>query len=193
MIFWSIAIAVTAIACAALFYAAAGRTVNAGADEMADPDEHFRLLLAGIDQDEQSGKLDAAQALAARGELARELLRSKGESKGGRNRELGRAPLPAGLAAIVVISLGVYATLGRPDLPALPLSERPELAAGTMDLGEAITRIEARLAVAPDDLRGWRVIAPAYTQLGRFADAANAYRQVLALSGPNPDVETDLA
>src|SRR5690606_26250931 len=35
MIFWSIAIAVTAIACAALFYAARGRTVNVAGPELA--------------------------------------------------------------------------------------------------------------------------------------------------------------
>ena len=48
MIFWSIAIAVTAIACAALFYAGAGRTVNAAGSESSDPNSHFRQLLAGV-------------------------------------------------------------------------------------------------------------------------------------------------
>lgn len=192
MIFWSIAIAVTAIACAALFYAGAGRTVNAAGPDLADPNDHFRRLLSGIEADEQSGKLDADQAIAARGELARELLRSKGESRGV-TPDLGRAPLLAGLAGVAVISLGLYAVLGRPDLPAQPLAQRPELAAQSMDLGDAIARIEARLADAPDDVRGWQVIAPAYVEQGRFADAAEAYRRVIALSGPTPDLQTDLA
>ena len=65
MIFWSIAIAVTAIACAALFYAGVGRTVNAAGPDLADPNDHFRRLLAGIEADELSGKLDAEQAIAA--------------------------------------------------------------------------------------------------------------------------------
>lgn len=193
MIFWSIAIAVTAIACAALFYAAAGRTVNAAGPEIANPDDHFRLLLTGIDADEQAGKLDAEQALAARGELARELLRSKADSPRAGGGDLGRMPLLAGLGAIAVLGLGLYALLGQPQLPAQPLAERPELVAQSMDLGDAIARIEARLAQTPDDLRGWRVIAPAYIELGRPADAANAYRQVIALSGPTPDLQTDLA
>ena len=192
MIFWSIAIAVTAIACAALFYAGVGRTVNAAGPDLADPNDHFRRLLAGIEADELSGKLDAEQAIAARGELARELLRSKGESRGEAN-DLGRAPLFVGLVAVAVISLGLYATLGRPDLPTQPLSERPEIAARTMDMDDAIARIEARLAETPDDVRGWQVIAPAYVELGRFADAAEAYRRVIALSGPTADLQTDLA
>jgi cytochrome c-type biogenesis protein CcmH len=193
MIFWSVAIAVTAIACAALFYAAAGRAVNAPKAETVDPDHHFRLLLAGIAADEQSGKLDAAQALSARGELARELLRVKRESGGAIAKDFGRGPLLAGLAAIAVMSLGLYALLGSPDLPAQPLAERPEIAAQSMDLAEAVTRIEARLTEFPEELRGWEVVAPAYIELGRFADAANAYRQILALSGPTADLQTDLA
>ncbi|SMQ61164.1 cytochrome c-type biogenesis protein CcmH [Devosia lucknowensis] len=193
MIFWSIAIAVTAITCAALFYAAAGRTVNAAKPEMADPDEHFRLLLRGIELDEQSGKLDASQALAAKGELARELLKSRGESTARKSADLGRAPIAAGLAAVAAISLGLYAVIGRPDLPTQPLAERPELVAQAMDLDDAITRIEARLAEAPDDVRGWQVIAPAYVEQGRYAEAANAYRRVIALSGPSAELLTDLA
>ncbi len=193
MIFWSIAIAVTAIACAALFYAAAGRTVNAAPPEMADPDEHFRMLLSGIEADEQSGKLDPNQAAAARGELARELLRTRGEPQNRSTGQLGGAPLLAGLVAIAMMSLGIYAIQGRPDLPSQPLAERPELVAQNMDLGDAVARIEARLAEAPDDVRGWEVIAPAYIELGQYADAANAYRRVLALSGTTAEVQTRLA
>jgi cytochrome c-type biogenesis protein CcmH len=192
MIFWSIAIAVTAIACAALFYAGAGRTVNAAGPESDDPNDHFRRLLAGIEADEQSGKLDATQALEARGELAREMLRTKGESRG-EARDLGRAPLLVGLATVAVVSLGLYAVLGRPDLPAQPLAERSDVATRNLDMDDAIARIEARLAETPDDVRGWQVIAPAYVEMGRFADAAEAYRRVIALSGPTADLQTDLA
>lgn len=193
MIFWSIAIAVTAIACAALFYAAAGRMVNATGADLGGADAHFRVLLAGIDADEQSGKLEPAQALAARGELARELLRLKNEPAHASTRALGRLPVLIGLAAIAVISFGLYAVLGRPDLPAQPLSERADVAAQNIDLDAAITRIEAQLAQTPNDVRGWQVIAPAYIELGRFADAAEAYRRVIALSGATADLQTDLA
>ncbi|MDO8358664.1 MAG: c-type cytochrome biogenesis protein CcmI, partial [Devosia sp.] len=55
-----------------------------------------------------------------------------------------------------------------------------------------IKTIEARLAQAPDDLRGWQVIAPAYVQLGRYADAVRALRRVNELAPPTADTETDL-
>lgn len=193
MIFWSIAITVTAVACAALFYAAGRRTVNAAPPEMADANNQFRQILAGIDADEASGKLDPEQAVAARGELAREMLRARNEAKASQEGELSRPILAVGLVAIAALSFGLYALLGSPNLPASPLAERTDVMAQTMDMDDAIARIEARLASAPDDVRGWSVIAPAYVELGRFADAANAYRKVIDLSGATPDLQTDLA
>jgi len=193
MIFWSIAIAVTATACAALFYAAAGRTVNATGDEMTDHNRQYRMALEAIEIDERDGKLDPEQAVAAKGELAREILRNRSATAPVSARPLGMVPVLLGLAAPAVLSLGLYALLGRPDLPAQPLADRPELAAQSLNLSEAVARIEARLAQSPEDLRGWQVIAPAYAEMGRFADAARAYRRVLALSEPTAELQTNLA
>ena len=194
MIFWSIAIAVTAIACAVMFYAAAGRTVNAAGPELTDANAHFRQLLAGIDADLAAGKLGEAEAIAAKGELARELLRVKAD--GGINQpkgEVGRGVIGIGVALVAVIALGLYSVLGHPDLPTQPLAGRPEAVAQNIDLETAVSQIEAALARNPEDLRGWTVIAPAYVEIGRFADAVNAYRRILALSPPNAEVQTNLA
>ena len=45
---------------------------------------------------------------------------------------------------------------------------------------------------APDDRRGWEVLAPIYMQMGRFPDAAGAYRRVIQLGGDAPAVRADL-
>ena len=193
MIFWSIAIAVTAIACAALFYAARGRTVNVEGSELAPENNHFRQILAGIESDLATGKLDADQAAAAKAELARDVLRAKNENQPRVSGDLSQGMLFGGLAAIAVMTIGLYAVLGSPDLPAQPLAERPEARAQTITLDDAVAQIEARLAQTPDDARGWTVIAPAYVEQGRFADAANAYRKVIELEGANPNLLTGLA
>ncbi|WP_240232918.1 c-type cytochrome biogenesis protein CcmI [Devosia lacusdianchii] len=233
MLFWFIAIAVTAIACAALFYAAGPRVVNAGTPELDDANSHFRLVLSGIEADLAAGKLGEAEATAAKGELAREMLRLKAddarrvsrsgqpgplargallvvaaargdlageaqriEDDGARriwSNSFGQAPLFVGLALIAAVALGLYALLGSPDMPSQPLAGRQDVAAQSIDLGDAITRIEAALTANPDDLRGWTVIAPVYMETGRFADAARAYRRVIELSGATPDVQTSLA
>ena len=195
MLFWFIAIAVTAIACAALFYAAGGRTVNAGAAQLDDPNSHFRLVLAGIDADLAEGKLGEAEAVAAKAELAREILRLKAEAQRAApsNQRFGRPALVAGLGGIAVLALGLYAVLGSPNEPSQPLASRADVAAQSLDLEAAVAMIESALTANPDDLRGWSNIAPAYLSLGRFAEAANAYRRVIALSAPTPDLQTSLA
>ncbi|HEY9012390.1 MAG TPA: c-type cytochrome biogenesis protein CcmI [Devosia sp.] len=188
--FWIFAIAITAIACATLYYAAMGRRVNAtpaGVDDATTA--HFRLQLKEIEADIGAGRLGEAEAVAAKGELARELIRSQGEER--KAAAGGQAWLmPLALVATALLAFGAYSFLGHPDLPALPLAERTQPA--EINLDDAIARIEAQLQKTPDDIRGWTVIAPVYMQQGRFADAANAYRRVIALGAPTADLETNL-
>lgn len=195
MLIWLIAIAVTAIACAALFYAAGPRTVNASGPEMDDPNSHFRLVLAGIDADVAAGKLGDTEALAARGELARDMIRLRAEAGklAGGAGGLGQGTLIAGLGLVAAMSLGLYGWLGNPHLPAQPLAGRSEAQAQPLDLQAAITRIEAALTADPDDLRGWTVVAPAYVEMGRYGDAVRAYRRILELGHPTADLQTSLA
>lgn len=193
MIFWSITIAVTAIACAALLYAALGRTVNAAGSAAADPNSHFRVLLAGIDADLASGKLGPAEAEAARAELAREVIRAKADISPPARRELPWSAFAAAIAGVAVLTFGLYAWLGSPGVPSQPLALRADVAAQSLDLDAAVSRIETALAANPDDLRGWSVIGPVYMSQGRYSDAETAFRKVLALGGPNPTVETQLA
>ena len=190
-LFWIFAIVITAIACAALYYAGRGRRVNAvpaGADDATTA--HFRLQLKEIEGDIAAGRLGEAEGVAAKGELARELIRTQGES----SRATGvNAPwvVPAALLATALLTFGTYSFLGNPGLPSLPLSERPA-PPPEIDLDDAIARVEAQLEKTPDDVRGWSVIAPVYMQQQRFADAANAYRRVIELSGATADLETNL-
>lgn len=193
MIFWSLAFVVTAVACAALYYAGAGRRVNATAAVVQSPEiAHLKLQLKEIESDLALGRLGAAEATAAKGELARELMRLKATTKSATDPGARRGIVAAAAAATAVLAFGVYGALGRPDLPAQPLVERKDVPPPEMTLDDAIARIEAQLKVKPDDVRGWTVIAPAYMQMGRFADAANALRKVIELDGPTADRETDL-
>lgn len=190
MVLWILAIVVTAAACGALYYAAVRQPVNAAADTASNA--HFRLQLKELEADAAAGRLAPAEALAAKGEIAREVLRLQNEAgNGGAAGNWQRRVLPLAIAATAIIALAGYAVLGQPDLPAQPLAGRtappPEL-----DLDVAVARIESQLESTPDDLRGWTVIAPVYMQLGRFADAERAYRRVLELGGPTADTQTDL-
>ncbi|MBK8085965.1 MAG: c-type cytochrome biogenesis protein CcmI [Devosia sp.] len=179
MLFWSLALVVTLIACAALYYAGAGRRVNASTEAVDTPEiSHLKLQLREIDADAASGRLAAAEAVAAKAELARELLRLKQVPAGPTSERLPRQLLVgAAVAATAVLTIGVYAALGRPELPAAPLASRADLPPAEITLESAVAQIELQLEKTPEDLRGWTVIAPAYMQLGRFADAAKALRR----------------
>ena len=66
MTIWLLALILTAIACATLYYAGAGRTVNAGATVADATTEHFRAQLRAIDADTAAGRMGAAEATAAK-------------------------------------------------------------------------------------------------------------------------------
>jgi cytochrome c-type biogenesis protein CcmH len=190
MTIWLLALLLTAIACATLYYAGAGRGVNAAASAVDATAEHFRAQLRAIDTDAAMGRLGAAEAVAAKSELAREVMRHKAEST---PRTGSGVAVWVPVVLVAAISIGAYAWLGRPDLPAAPLASRDAAAEAQVTLESAIDTIEARLAQTPDDLRGWTVIAPAYMQLGRYADAVKALRRVNELATPTADTLTDLA
>jgi cytochrome c-type biogenesis protein CcmH len=48
-----------------------------------------------------------------------------------------------------------------------------------------IAKVEAHLEANPDDLQGWQILAPAYRRMMRWADAAEAFRNVVRLSPPD--------
>jgi cytochrome c-type biogenesis protein CcmH len=190
MTIWLLALILTAIACATLYYAGAGRPVNAAGPDVDATTQHFRAQLRAIEADAAGGRLGEAEAEAAKAELAREVLRHK---RGDRAQHGQAVALWLPVVLVVAISTGTYAWLGRPDLPAAPLATRDAGAEGEVNLDAAIETIETRLTSNPDDLRGWTVIAPAYMQLGRYDDAVRALRRVNELGAPTADTLTDLA
>ncbi|MEP7240826.1 MAG: c-type cytochrome biogenesis protein CcmI [Devosia sp.] len=191
MTIWLLALILTALACATLYYAGAAPTVNAGATAEVAASAHFRAQLSEIDGDVVAGRLADAEAVAARGELAREILRNESAASAA-PAGTGRRYLWVPVALVAAIALGAYAYLGHPEMPAAPLAERSaELAAGA-NLETAIKRVEARLTDNPSDVRGWQLIAPIYVRLGRYTDAASALRHVIALTLPTADTLTSL-
>jgi cytochrome c-type biogenesis protein CcmH len=190
-LFWLLAIAVTAIACAALYYAAAAQRVNASGAGSVDEATaaHFRLQLRELEADIASGRLGKAEGQVARGEMARELIRLKGEARRGGPREVPGPVFGLAVVATALLAFGAYGVLGNPQLPSAPLASRPP----QLSLEAAVAQIEAQLTRTPDDLRGWRAIGPAYMQLSRFADAERAFRRVIELDGATSEAETNLA
>lgn len=195
MLFWTLVIALTLIACGSLLYAGRAGAVNATPTDPHAPERsHHKKLLAEIDREEADGQLSAEDAVAARAELARDVLRT--DRTAGANTKPRRFSLPvAGLVVVVIagLSFGTYTFLGNPSLPGAPLAGRTAPDTVPAEVASAIEKVEAQLLESPDDLRGWQVLGPVYVRAGRYHDAVTAYRRILDLAGATPDTQTDLA
>ncbi|MDM9007153.1 tetratricopeptide repeat protein, partial [Klebsiella pneumoniae] len=56
-----------------------------------------------------------------------------------------------------------------------------------------VARLAQRLQQQPDDVAGWRMLVRSYETLGRYPQAVDAWRRLLALKPDDPDLLTDYA
>ncbi len=156
----------------------------------------YRDQLAEIDRDAASGLILPTDAETARIEISRRLLRAA-------DRDQEPVPISgstvrrriAAIAALVllpVVAVGLYATLGSPDVPAAPLAGRANAPSASQSVASLVSQVEAHIERNPDDGRGWEVLAPVYLRLGRYDDAVKARARALALNGETAARQADL-
>jgi cytochrome c-type biogenesis protein CcmH len=166
----------------------------------ADGDAHavrvYRDQLDELQRDKAQGRLSAEEAEAARAEIARRLIALDAEAptpaaaSGGSAAR--RVVSVVALAGIPILSLSLYLALGAPQLPGAPLAARLQQPAAPNDIETLVAKVEAHLAEAPEDGRGWEVIAPVYLRLQRPADAAQAYRNAIRILGSTAERQARL-
>ncbi|MFN4142277.1 c-type cytochrome biogenesis protein CcmI [Aestuariivirga sp.] len=142
----------------------------------------FRDQLAELDRDLARGTIGPAEAEAARNEISRRLIAAAGTPAAGKK---GRGTPALALAAallVPLVALPLYLKAGSPGLPDVPLARRMAEAESKGDFDALIVKVEQHLAQAPDDVEGWKVLAPAYARSLRWPDAAEAYRNIVRLS-----------
>ncbi len=150
----------------------------------------YKAQTAEIERDVSRGVIGADEAVTARNEAARRLMAARGRADtdvGSASPWATRAVALATLVLVPVAALGLYWQIGAPGIPDDPLQARLDAPASTMDLPTAIAKIEQHIAAHPDEAKGWQVLAPIYTRLGRFDDAARAYKNQIRLMGPSAD------
>ncbi len=152
----------------------------------------YRAQTAEIERDRARGVIGVDEAEGACVEAARRLMAAagRGPAPGRPAQSPQMATRVVALGALVFIptlALGLYGAVGAPDQPDQPLEARLKAAPADMDIAAAIAKIERHLVEAPDDGRGWAVIAPVYVRLGRPADAVRAYREAIRTLGPDGD------
>ena len=145
----------------------------------------YRDQLAEIDRDLEAGLIAPPEADAARAEISRRILRLERHATAA--APIARSRLVPLVAAVLVplLALPLYLRLGHPDLPDAPLATRKAEAPAGQSIEELVAKVEAHLAANPDDTKGWDVLAPTYTRLGRFEQAAAAWRNAIRTGGPS--------
>ncbi|MGI9464258.1 MAG: c-type cytochrome biogenesis protein CcmI [Aestuariivirgaceae bacterium] len=193
MLFWIILAGMTALVLAIVVYPVM-RSAGPAAGRASYDLQIYRDQLAELERDKLVGLIDDRAAEAARNELARRILAAEDQTRQAASAARAASPIWASAAALVTIpavALTGYLLVGRPDLPDQPRAERIAKAVETGDLVAMIAQVESHLAANPNDAKGWLVIAPAYRRLGRFNDAAEAFRKGIALSPPDANVMTE--
>jgi len=154
----------------------------------------YKAQLGEIERDVARGLLPADQAAGARVETARRLIAASAEEGEGAVADAPGRRRWAAIAIVVaapVVALALYADLGRPDLADSPLAERKVETHGVAGVEAALARVERQIAANPDNGPAWALVAPVYMKLGRFDDAAEAYRQSLRLNGERAGMRAD--
>jgi cytochrome c-type biogenesis protein CcmH len=198
MTLWLVFTLMTAAAVFAVLWPLAAPRAGGDDGEAGSELAVYRDQLEEIDRDRAAGLIGEAEAEAARVEVSRRLIAAADAAEFGHSIPIG-SPLwrrrfiaIAGLLLVPVGAAAFYLMLGSPQLPGEPLEARMRAIHNDRSIESLVAQVEAHLARNPNDARGYAVLAPVYLQLGRFSDAVNARRKVLALSGETAERQVDL-
>ncbi|MCP1198118.1 c-type cytochrome biogenesis protein CcmI [Notoacmeibacter sp. MSK16QG-6] len=183
MPFWLIAAALTLAAIGAILLFLPKPTPDESIAEHAADEAVYRDQLASLDREIERGSLDEPSAAEARAEIARRLLQARDRQEDNDHGRLPNAFLMAAVLAVPIVAWGFYGVIGEPDMPSQPLEARLKADPSTDSIENLIARAERALASNPSDSRGWGALAPIYMRVGRYDDAANAFRALIRLRG----------
>jgi cytochrome c-type biogenesis protein CcmH len=169
----------------------------------------YRDQLAEVERDLARGVLTAEQADAARTEIGRRILAlNPAAATAGPSSAMPFAMATAAVLLLPFAAWALYAALGSPGMPDQPYASRganPSPAAAQnagqaanagerpphVDMAEAVQKLTAHLKENPDDLTGWVLLARSDMSLGRFQEAADAYKRAVDLSDKRADILGD--
>lgn len=198
VIFWII-ITGMALGAAALIAMPLLRSRKGDASRGAHALEVYRLQLMELDGELARNVISSDEALAARLEIERRMLRADDEDQASTMSDIkvqgggfwARRGLQAGAMAAAVITplmaVSVYLMFGSPDLA--PNQDGTQVAGADpehMDMVALTEKLAARLAMAPQDIQGWMLLGRSYATLENFPKAIEAYAKAVALAGDKP-------
>jgi cytochrome c-type biogenesis protein CcmH len=198
--FWIFA-AVLAAAAVALLLRPLLRRQEAVASSAAYDLQVYKDQLAEVARELERGNLSPGEAQAAQAEIERRLLRAaEAGAEAGAEARRARAAKPAkalALALVVALPLGSLAlylyVLGSPGLPSIPFAERAQERQQLGERERLVAELAERMRQDPGDPRGWEILARNYAVLGRYEQAAAAFRQAISRGADRAEVRAQHA
>ena len=193
MLFWITATVLTFLAVLSILLPLASKRTDLASTLDFDK-AIYKARLSEIEKDRTLGRISDVEAKTAVVEEGRKLITLS---------EIGnqttKQPISGNLvrkfavfSALVLLpigALGLYLTHGNPSLPDQSLASRLSASPEQQSISELVLRAESHLASNPDDARGWSVLAPVYSRLERFEDAARAWANVNRLAPETPEIK----
>ena len=142
----------------------------------------FADQLAELDRDVARGVVSAADADAARIEIKKSILRQaqKGQSGPLVSTRGSRIGLWVAITFVPVAAVGYYSQFGNPALSRIAVAEQRQARDENTRIVALTEQLKTRLKTdaegGPSD--GWMLLGQTYMRLGRFGDAATAFRRV---------------
>jgi len=150
----------------------------------------YKDQLAEIDRDAASERIGPSEAQAARVEISRRLLAavdSQRDPLAAANIRWRRIAAVIALVGLPAVAIALYVPLGSPRLGDFPLAERIRAPGATEPLDRLVAQVQQHLEKNPVDGRGWEVLAPVLSRLGRFDEAVRAYRNSITYNGDSAE------
>lgn len=185
MLFWSIIAALLA-ACVFLIWRSWVKNLGNQPSEAGSDAALYDARLEEIARDLEDGRLDDEAAQIAKAEAARQLLKAENQKHAAASSTRPNGWwMTAAIVSVPTLSLLIYLGLGSPP-SLIPVATNDQITEQTLD--NLVATAEKRLESHPDDIQGWQVLAPVYMRQNRFDKAETAFRNLLRLEGPNPQL-----
>jgi cytochrome c-type biogenesis protein CcmH len=155
----------------------------------------YKDQLTEIDRDVAAGLMGPSEAEAARVEIGRRLLAAADNQRDppiASNTRLRRSAAVIALVGLPIVAVALYLPLGSPRLADFPVAERARAPNVTQPLDSLVAQVEQHLEKNPTDGRGWNVLAPVLSKLGRYDEAVRAYRNSITYSGDSAERRANL-
>jgi cytochrome c-type biogenesis protein CcmH len=138
---------------------------------------HERIL-AELDDDLRDGRLSEADHQTARQEAQARLISEMGSADSVAEKQIDLTTKTIALILLIVIPLAagaLYVQLGTPTALDPITRQRPDI--GPNEIADMVKKLEARMALEPNDTKGWLMLARSYRAQARYAEAVTAYEK----------------